>query len=190
MIGPRTEGEVEQLLASGDCYVQPSIWRPDSRQGRGPASLDHGGDGGGPADRGAVAGVPELIRPGDTGWLVPPGNADAIADAVAAIVDHPEAARAVGRRGQDLVRREYDLELNLRRLEQAFLQAQPPGGAGQGQVIFSIGPATGQHGGDGLEKDPHVPCGTVRRRTISQSSAMRSANKMDPAHHLPQTGDP
>jgi len=130
VIGPRTEGEVEQLLASGDCYVQPSIWLPDGKGEGLPVSIMEAMAAGLPTVASAVAGVPELIRPGDTGWLVPPGNAAAIADAVAAIVDHPEAARAVGRRGQELVRREYDLELNLRRLEQAFLQAQPSGGAG------------------------------------------------------------
>jgi len=130
VIGLRTEAEVEQLLASGDCYVQPSIWLPDGKGEGLPVSIMEAMAAGLPSVASAVAGVPELIRPGETGWLVPPGNAAAIADAVAAIVADPEAARAVGRRGQELVRREYDLELNLRRLEQAFLQAHPPRGAG------------------------------------------------------------
>jgi glycosyltransferase involved in cell wall biosynthesis len=38
----------------------------------------------------AVGGVPELVRDGENGLLVPPGNADALAGAIRRIVDEPD----------------------------------------------------------------------------------------------------
>jgi phosphatidylinositol alpha 1,6-mannosyltransferase len=37
----------------------------------------------------ASGGPVDLVRPGETGYLVPPGDADAVADAVAELRDHP-----------------------------------------------------------------------------------------------------
>ncbi len=36
-----------------------------------------------------VAGIPELVRPGEHGWLVPAGDVDALADAMQACLDAP-----------------------------------------------------------------------------------------------------
>lgn len=42
-----------------------------------------------------IGGVPELVVPGETGWLVEPGDAAGYADALVEIFDNPERARAV-----------------------------------------------------------------------------------------------
>ena len=42
-----------------------------------------------------IGGVAELVRPGETGWLVAPGDWGAYADAFIAILDAPDAAMAV-----------------------------------------------------------------------------------------------
>ena len=42
-----------------------------------------------------IGGVPELVVPGETGWLVEPGDAAGYADALAEVFDDREAARAV-----------------------------------------------------------------------------------------------
>ncbi|MFO0959119.1 MAG: glycosyltransferase [Isosphaeraceae bacterium] len=47
-----------------------------------------------------VAGIPELVRPGRSGWLVPPGDAQALADAMDEVLrTSPETLEAMGRRG-------------------------------------------------------------------------------------------
>jgi glycosyltransferase involved in cell wall biosynthesis len=48
----------------------------------------------------AVGGVPDIVRDGDTGLLVPPGDAEALAGAVARIAADPPAARAMAARGR------------------------------------------------------------------------------------------
>ncbi len=47
-----------------------------------------------------VAGIPELVRPGENGWLVPPSSAEALADALAEVLAAPVARlEAMGRAG-------------------------------------------------------------------------------------------
>lgn len=43
-----------------------------------------------------VGGVPDLVEDGPTGWLVPPGDADALASAIAALLGDPERRRKLG----------------------------------------------------------------------------------------------
>jgi glycosyltransferase involved in cell wall biosynthesis len=63
--------------------------------GRPVVATDHGG-------------ARESIVPGETGWLVPPGDADALADTVAMLLDLPESARlAHGARAIDHVRHHF-----------------------------------------------------------------------------------
>lgn len=52
----------------------------------------------------AVNGVPDLVEPGATGLLAPPGDPAALAADVLWLLDHPEQARRMGRQGRDRVR--------------------------------------------------------------------------------------
>jgi glycosyltransferase involved in cell wall biosynthesis len=57
-----------------------------------------------------VGGIPEIIRDRDTGRLVPPEDARALADALIDLLRDPAAARAMARRGQALVRERYTID--------------------------------------------------------------------------------
>ena len=47
-----------------------------------------------------VAGIPELVTPGETGWLVPAGDVAALAQAISEVLSlAPEALAAMGRQG-------------------------------------------------------------------------------------------
>jgi starch synthase len=48
----------------------------------------------------AVGGLPEIVADGETGLLVPPGDAGALADAVIELAGDPERARAMGAAGR------------------------------------------------------------------------------------------
>ena len=51
----------------------------------------------------SVGGLPELIRPGQTGWLVPPRNADALRNALLEVLSDETEARSRAERGRALV---------------------------------------------------------------------------------------
>lgn len=48
----------------------------------------------------AVGGVPEIVTPGETGWLVPPADPAALAEAMEAVMARPAAAGAIATRAR------------------------------------------------------------------------------------------
>jgi glycosyltransferase involved in cell wall biosynthesis len=67
-----------------------------------------------------VAGMPELVRP-DAGWLVPAGDAAALADAMGALAAAPrEALAAMGRAGRARVLARHDVDREAARLAGLF----------------------------------------------------------------------
>ena len=60
----------------------------------------------------AVGGTPELVRDGENGYLVPPGDAQALAAKLATLLSRPDAAREMGLRG----RRRVESELSMERM--------------------------------------------------------------------------
>ena len=63
-----------------------------------------------------VSGVPELIRDGETGCLVAPGDAQALAIALAGLIRDPSRRAALGQAGAARVRSAFDHELAIDRL--------------------------------------------------------------------------
>lgn len=65
----------------------------------------------------AVGSVPEIVRPGETGWLVPPLDTDALHDALLEVVTTPlDTLRTMGRRGAALVRERHNAATQAARL--------------------------------------------------------------------------
>lgn len=54
-----------------------------------------------------VGGIPEVVRDGETGRLVAPGNSQALADAVVALLRSPEERTRLGNNGQAIARRDF-----------------------------------------------------------------------------------
>lgn len=59
-------------------------------------------------------GVPELVHDGETGIIVPPGDAKALAEALRRLRRDPALARALGERGAAYVRREHAIDRTVR----------------------------------------------------------------------------
>jgi glycosyltransferase involved in cell wall biosynthesis len=68
-----------------------------------------------------VAGTPELVRPGEHGWLVPPGDPEALAQAMQACLDAPPVALArMGEAARARVRARHDVDAAAERLAGLF----------------------------------------------------------------------
>jgi colanic acid/amylovoran biosynthesis glycosyltransferase len=72
----------------------------------------------------AIAGTPELVESGVTGWLVPAGSVDALVPAMrAALAATPSQLAEMGRRGAALVAERHDVAREARTLASLFRAA-------------------------------------------------------------------
>ena len=60
----------------------------------------------------SISGIPELVKNGETGWLVPPEDVDVLADALSQIHKDPAEARKRACAGRRWVVDEFELSLN------------------------------------------------------------------------------
>jgi len=68
-----------------------------------------------------VAGIPELVEPGVSGWLTPAGDVDALAGAMRdALTMSVDELNVMGRAGHARVTRQHDVNTELTRLEAIF----------------------------------------------------------------------
>jgi glycosyltransferase involved in cell wall biosynthesis len=87
-----------------------------------------------------LSGIPELIEDGVSGYLAEPGDAVSLADKIQAVVADELAARAVARRGREVVRSLFALQRNVSALAEEL-------GRSAGIVILEPGQAeTPRHG--------------------------------------------
>jgi glycosyltransferase involved in cell wall biosynthesis len=78
--------------------------------------------GGAPIVATAVGGVPELIRDGESGLLVPPNDPGALAEGIDRLLGDRELARRLGEAGRVRQRAEYDLDVVVGRLERMYVE--------------------------------------------------------------------
>jgi glycosyltransferase involved in cell wall biosynthesis len=67
-----------------------------------------------------VGGTAELVVDGETGVLVPPGDADALAAAIAALVADPDRARRLGEAGSRRVRHDFSEQTMTARVLEVY----------------------------------------------------------------------
>lgn len=78
----------------------------------------------------ASGGTPSVLRDGDNGLLVPPGDALALAAAIGALLQSPARAQALARQGLRRARGEFDWSAVMHRHEAAVARAMGRGGPG------------------------------------------------------------
>lgn len=76
-----------------------------------------------------LSGIPEIVVDGETGLLVPPGDPEALAQALAAMLEQPEWAVALGGAGRRRAERQFDLRGNVAELHRRLRDAAGGGGS-------------------------------------------------------------
>lgn len=69
-----------------------------------------------------ISGLPEIVDDGKTGILVPPGNIDALSNAIKYLIKNQEIRLAMGKNGRQRVLEKFTIEENVRKTEEVFLQ--------------------------------------------------------------------
>jgi glycosyltransferase involved in cell wall biosynthesis len=113
---PGFSSDVPALLAEADIFISSS-----HTEGL-PVAVLEGAGAGLPVVATAVGGTPEVIRDGYNGLLVPPGDVAALRRSIERLLDNPEEARSMGRRGAALVLECFDFDQHARKLEALYLR--------------------------------------------------------------------
>jgi glycosyltransferase involved in cell wall biosynthesis len=75
-----------------------------------------------------VAGIPELVRPGETGWLVPAGDVDELVAAMIQMLDAPlDQLERMGQAGAARVARDHDIRTEVGKLLDLIERTAPDG---------------------------------------------------------------
>ena len=104
--------DVETVLGAADAVAVPST-RPDPL----PNSALEAAAAGLPVVAAAHGGLPEIVRDGETGLLVPPGDHRALAAALARLAAEPGLARRLGAAAAEDVRRRFGLRRMVEEVE-------------------------------------------------------------------------
>ena len=112
MAGFRTD--LDRLLPSLDALVLPSY-----SEGL-PNVVLEAFAAGVPVVATAVGGIPEIVADGENGYLVPPGDATALAARMRDLLGSRSRRREMGQRGKERVQEEYTFETQARAYARLF----------------------------------------------------------------------
>jgi glycosyltransferase involved in cell wall biosynthesis len=103
-----------EIAASFDVFVISSLYEGLGR------ALTEALASGRPVVATAVNGVPDLVTPGATGLLAPPDAPDRLADCVIWLLEHPDDARRMGRRGRAVVLERFDPAIMCELIDETY----------------------------------------------------------------------
>jgi glycosyltransferase involved in cell wall biosynthesis len=128
--GTRSEREVAALLDAADVFVLASVVAANGQMDGIPVALMEALASGLPVIASRLSGIPELVRDGETGLLVEPGDPAALADALRNLLADPDAAIARARNGRALIEAEFDIERSAGQMLELFAAAAAAAGGG------------------------------------------------------------
>jgi glycosyltransferase involved in cell wall biosynthesis len=120
LTGSIPQESIAKILPQADCYIQPSIITPSGKMEGIPVSLMEAMASGLPVVATDISGISELVRDGQTGWLCPPENPQALVDAIRTIYTDRHSAEETALAGQELVINEFNLHQNVKQLSALF----------------------------------------------------------------------
>ena len=126
LLGQLDAASVRQALRAARLVILPSTCHDVA-----PLVLLEAFASGKPVVASAVGGIPEIVREGETGRLAPPGDAEALAEAIASLYRAPARVAEMGRTARDYVERQHSPDEHYDRLMAIYAQARRAGGPQQ-----------------------------------------------------------
>ncbi len=128
LTGAICHDEVYDLLVKADIFVLPCIIARDGSRDGIPNVILEAMAVGLPVVSTTVSAIPEAVTHKETGLLVPPNDAAALADAIEKLYRTPELREVMGKKGRTKVEKEFELKMNTRRLIHLFKKHLNTGG--------------------------------------------------------------
>ncbi len=114
---------VRELLEKANVFALASVTAKDGDQEGTPVSILEAQAAGLPVISTQHSGIPEILLDGESGWLFPERDADAIADRLNHLIEHPDLCLAFGNRGRSFVRAKFGLDDCLKALLDIYTEA-------------------------------------------------------------------
>jgi glycosyltransferase involved in cell wall biosynthesis len=118
--GPATQGEVRERYRASHLYVLPCIVAADGNRDGLPVSLVEALACGLPVISTPVTGIPEVVRDGHNGLLVPSGDAAALAEAMARLINDLGLYRSLRAAARPSVSPRFDRHRTIAELSSRF----------------------------------------------------------------------
>jgi len=106
--------DIPELLQIIDIYILSSRWEGLGR------SLTEALFCSRPTVATSVEGVPELVRNGMTGILVPPADPVALAEGILYLINHPREGKRMGRQAHEMVKKNFCVDAMADRIHQLY----------------------------------------------------------------------
>ncbi len=120
LTGPLPQSEVIQRLARANVFALPCVTEKEGGMDNLPTVIMEAMAAGLPLVSTPISGVPEMVRDGQTGLLVPEHAPTALAAALADLLTQPEQARLLGAAGRTRATELFAIEESVRSLRSLF----------------------------------------------------------------------
>lgn len=109
LLGWKQQQEIIEILDNCQIFLAPSVTAADGNQDAPVNTLKEAMAMGLPVISTFHGGIPELVEDGVSGFLVPERDADAIAEKLSYLIEHPQVWPQMGRIGRARVEEKYDM---------------------------------------------------------------------------------
>ncbi|MFB6356578.1 MAG: glycosyltransferase, partial [bacterium] len=118
--GPQSAEEVLESFGRADLFVLASHTTSSGDREGTPKVLLEAQASGLPVVTTKHAGIPEIVKSGDTGELVPQGDVHALVEHLERLIKDSELRMQMGESGQEFVREQFSVQSNINQLEELY----------------------------------------------------------------------
>ncbi|MBV8101957.1 MAG: glycosyltransferase family 4 protein [Verrucomicrobia bacterium] len=120
LTGPKAQPEIVELLAQSNLFVFPAVEDGSGDRDNLPTVIIEAMASGLPVIATGLGGIGEIVTHQANGLIVPEGDADALADAIAFLAEHADLRKRYGQNGLAVVKEKFRAETTVKGLIELF----------------------------------------------------------------------
>jgi colanic acid/amylovoran biosynthesis glycosyltransferase len=120
LTGPKAQSEIIACLSGATAFALPCRVDTDGAMDNLPTVIMEAMASALPVVSTDVGGIAEMVRVGETGFLVGQNNPVATAEALSRLITNPELAQSFGRKGRERAKEIFSIKKNVRDLREIF----------------------------------------------------------------------